>query len=658
MPFIKLSFKPGVNRDTTDYANEGGWYACEKVRFRSGYPQKLGGWSKQIDQEINGRSYQMMNWVTTYSDNFLAIGTHTKLYIQVGTDLYDITPFRSQEVSPATDDCLTFTQDSNVVTVTLAGHGATTGDTVVISGVAAGAISGELAGIPLTELNTSHVITVTSSSTFTFTTTTAANIGLGYGIGTWGDGLWGIGGASTTYTGGGTAIVIDFEINIGYPITTYGYGWGTSTWGRGTWGSGSVQPVFLEQRDWWLDNFDNDLVANIRNGAIYYWERGTNPNPTTALADRAVLLSTLADNAGYDPDAVPVKVMQCLVSQNDKHLIAFGAVPYSSTDPDDFDPLLIRWANQDDPFQWTPSPTNSAGDLRISRGSEIVRALPSRQEILVWTNSNLYSLQFLGTTDVFGLQELADNISIIGPRAPISANNVTYWMGADKFYMYNGRVDTLPCTLMEHVFQNLNFNQADQIVAGTNEQWNEVWWFYPSADSDYNDSYVIYNHREQIWYYGTIDRTAWLDSPLRSYPQAIYTDNTTQNGTLYFHENSVDGDGAPIVSYIQSSNYDISEGDNFALTRRIIPDVSFAKSTAENPQVTLTLQPQNFPGSAVINSVGNSKNVIQTAVNQYTNQVFIRARARQMAFKISSEDLGVQWQLGAPRVDTRTDGKR
>jgi hypothetical protein len=347
---------------------------------------------------------------------------------------------------------------------------------------------------------------------------------------------------------------------------------------------------------------------------------------------------------------VPGQTMQILVSQNDKHLLAFGTTPYGGGS---FDPLLIRWANQDEPTNWTPTPTNSAGFLRVSRGSRIIRALPTRQEILVWTDTHLYSLQFTGTTDVFQLQEYADNISIISSRACISANNVTYWMGLDKFYIYAGRVETLPCTLRNYIFQDINLNQVDQIIAGTNEGWNEIWWFYPSANSQINDRYVIYNYLEKIWYYGNIQRTAWLDSPLRPYPQAV------GGYFLYNHEEGTNDDTSPMTAFIQTNDADIQDGDQLMLIKRIIPDVDFSGSTAATPRVMMTMRPRNFPGANYITT--NEPDVDRSTtvpVEQYTEQVFIRARARQMGFKIQSDELNVQWQLGAPRLDVRPDGRR
>jgi hypothetical protein len=447
---------------------------------------------------------------------------------------------------------------------------------------------------------------------------------------------------STTTSQGGTAIVVEFEISPGPALNTFGYGWGGGGWGANPWGTGSFTPVTIFQRDWWFDSFDNDTVMNIRNGAIYYWELDN------TFIDRAVLLSSLPGASD-----VPDEAMQILVSQNDKHLLAFGCTPFGSSAPT-FDPLLIRFASQDQPEVWTPLVTNSAGFIRLSNGDRIKRALRTRQEILVWTESTLVSLQFLGTTDVFGVQELADNISLFGPRAVSTMNNVTYWMGVDKFYIYDGRVNTLPCPIRDYIFKDINYDQSVQIVSGTNEGWNEIWWFYPSENSNINDRYVIYNFAEQVWYFGNLERTAWLDSPLRQYPQAVGGEY------VYDHERGVNDDILPMSSFITSSDFDLStnsgDGEQFILTKRIIPDVSFNGSTAATPTLNMTLKPRNFPGSEYDSEPDLP--VIETTVDRYTNQVFIRARARQMGFKISSNTLDVQWQLGTPRVEGRSDGRR
>jgi hypothetical protein len=682
MPLQKLQFKPGLNRDQTNYTNEGGWNNCDKIRFRSGYPQKIGGWLRYGTFTVAGICRQVFNWITTSSDNYLALGTSKKLYIEAGQNLFDITPIRATFTTTATDNCFTTVNGSKTVTVAIVAHGALDGDYVTFSGVV-----GPIGGIPQSEFNAEFIVDQVTANTFTITVATAA---------------------SSSTSGGGTGITAAFQIPVGNAIASIGYGWGAGIWSRGAWGSGSNTPVVNIQRDWFLQNFDNDLVANIRNGAIYYWQY------SGGISTRATLLSATTID-GVAPADVPTQAMQILVSQNDKHLLAFGCTPFGGGTAD---PLLIRFATQDQPNVWTPLVTNSAGFLRVSRGSAIVCAVATRQEILVYTEGTLNSLQFLGTTDVFGLQELADNISILSPRSVVTVNNTAYWMGHDKFYAYGGRVETLPCTLRNHVFQNLNYEQADQIVSGTNEGWNEVWWFYPTANSNINNAYVIYNHLEKIWYYGTIDRTAWSDSPLREYPQAIigtyvtgsisgttltitavtagslqvgsvldgtgvlpgttitalgtgtggtgtYTVNISQSvvsttltsdSLIYNHEQGLNDDTTAMESYIASSDFDLVDGDQFILTKRIIPDMNFEGSTANTPTVTMLIKPRNFPGNAYTNTETGS--VIETSVDIYTEQIFMRARARQMAIEVASTELNVQWQLGSPRLDGRPDGRR
>lgn len=641
MPLQKIQLRPGINRDTTNYSNEGGWYECDKIRFFSGFPQKLGGWVKTSPLSFIGVCRQLWNWITSFSDNFLAVGTNVKVYIEAGAVFYDITPIRTTLVSPATDNCVETTNGLTTVTINVTGHGCEDGAYVTISGV-----TGDVGGVPDAQINTEHEITKIDDDIFTITVTTAAT--------------------STVASGGGTSIDIECQLNPGLAITTSGYGWGTGGWSNDSWGFSSDTPIFLPQRDWFFDNFDNDLVMNIRSevnvngkaqgGPIYYWERGSAVVPASSLSTRAVLLSGVTLN-GVAPSAVPTSAMQIMISQNDKHLLAFGCQPYDGA-ADDYDPLLIRWASQDQPNEWEPRTTNSAGFLRVSRGSAIVRAIATRQEIIVLTDTHLYSLQFLGTTDVFGLQELADNISIMSSRATITANNVLYWMGTDKFYAYDGRVQTLPCTLREYVFKDINFDQSDQVVCGTNEGFTEIWWFYPSAGSNSNDRYVIYNHLTNIWYYGNLERTAWLDVASREFPIAASTPEGSSTGLLYTHEVGLNDDESPLEAFCQSSDFDIGDGDQLMLTKRIIPDVNFNTSTAANPEVTFGIRSRNFPGSVYTNNALNEKPVIETAVDVFTEQVFIRTRGRQMALRVSSDGLNVQWQLGSPRVDARADGKR
>jgi hypothetical protein len=641
MPLQKIQLRPGIVRDTTNYSNEGGWFECDKIRFFSGYPQKIGGWVKTSPFSFLGVCRQLWNWITSFSDNFLAVGTNIKVYIEAGSVFYDITPLRTTLVSPATNNCVETTSGSTTVTINVTSHGCENGAYVTISGV-----TGDVGGVPDAQINKEHEITKIDSDSFTITVTTAAS--------------------STVASGGGTSIDIECQLNPGLAVTTAGYGWGIGLWGVPSWGLSSNTPIFLPQRDWFFDNFDNDLVMNIRSevnangkaqgGPIFYWERGSSVSPSTALDTRAVLLSGVTLN-GVAPSAVPTSAMQIMVSQNDKHLLAFGCQPYAGA-ADAYDPLLIRWASQDQPNEWEPRPTNSAGFLRVSRGSAIVRAIATRQETIVLTDTHVYTLQFLGTTDVFGLQELADNISIISPRATITANNVLYWMGTDKFYAYDGRVQTLPCTLREYVFKDINFDQSDQIVCGTNEGFTEIWWFYPSAGSNSNDRYVIYNHLTNIWYYGNLERTAWLDVASREFPIAASTPEGSSTGLLYTHEVGLNDDESPLEAFCQSSDFDIGDGDQLMLTKRLIPDVSFNTSTATNPEVTFGIRSRNFPGSAYTNNALNEKPVIEASVDIYTEQVFIRTRGRQMALRVSSDGLNVQWQLGLPRIEARADGKR
>jgi hypothetical protein len=641
--FVKLQFRPGINRDQTNYTGEGGYWDGDRVRFFSGFPQSIGGWQRYTLDNILGTCRQLWGWITTFGDNFLALGTNEKAYIEAGGNFYDITPIAS--TTAAGDITFSATNLSSTITVTDNAHPVSEGDYVTFTGVDVDGL-GVGGNITKAVLEQNYrVASVVDGNNYTILAkdpSTGAEVL-----------------ANTSDTGnGGAAVVGAYEIPIGNPGGTYGYGFGVGPFSRGGWGSGTTTPVVLPQRDWWFGNFDNDLFMNIRNGAPYYWARGTSVDPEVPLAVRAVTLQSIAVADGFDADAVPARIMQLLMSQNDRHLIALGAVPYGSTTLSDFDPLLIRWADQDNPGQWTPSPLNSSGFLRVSRGSRIVRGLVTRQEILVWTDATLNSLQFLGTTDVFSLQEYSENISIASPRAVASANDITYWMGNDKFYTYSGRVDTLPCTVRDYVFGDMNKSQTDQIVAGTNEGFNEIWWFYPSGGSDINDRYVVFNYLENIWYFGNLSRTAWLDSPLRQQPQAVSTSFGMQRGTLFSHEIGCDADGVPMESFIQTNDVDLDEGFRFMLTKRILPDVSFFGSTSLAPEVTFAVKSRNFPGAPLENPNDDTARVMETSLGRFTQQVFIRARARQMALRVSCNTLGTKWTLGSPRVEVRTDGER
>jgi hypothetical protein len=647
MALSKLVFKPGINRDQTNYASEGGWFEMDKVRFRSGFPEKIGGWVVQTLQPYAGAARAIYPWITSTGQQITAVGTNEKIYLVVGTSLIDITPIRvtyNSGSTPSTDNCFATTNTSTTVTVTLTAHGAEDGDYVTFSGA-----TGPVGGIPASDLNKEFKVANVTTNTFDITVATAAT--------------------STVAAGGGTAIVAAFQIPIGNNNVTAGYGWGAGTWGRGTWGSGTTTPVFQPARLEFFQNFNNDLLFNIGGGDIYYWAFNS------SFSTRAILLSDVAGAV-----AVPQQVGKILFASTG-HLIALGCTQYDAggTPPDylgAYDPLMVRWANVDadigpEPENWKPELTNTAGFFRLQAGSEIISAINTRQETLIWTNTALYSMQFLGTAEVFGQQPLSAHISIIGPNAVTGANNVTYWMGNDKFYTYSGRVDTLPCTLRQYVFTDINRTQGQIFFAGSNAQFNEIIWFYCSANASQIDRYVIYNYSENIWYYGQLSRTSWVDAGNTDYPLA------TQDGWVYQHENG-QNDGQPLGaaplgmnSYIQSADVDISDGENFMLLRRIIPDVNFTGSAISNPvtgapitpEATMIVGVRNFPGAVSettnASNLSTSRNVVTEAtINQYTNQVFVRARGRQMNFRIGSTGVGVQWQLGMPRADARPDGRR
>jgi hypothetical protein len=619
MPLKKLLLKPGVNRENTRYTSENGWYECDKIRFRQGTPEKLGGWVRLSSSTFAGICRSLWNWVTLTNQNLLGVGTNEKFYLELGGAYYDITPLRG--TATLTNPFAT-TNGSTLVTVTDVAHGCTDGDYVTFSGAST------VGGL---DLNNEYQVTVVDDDSYTITAATAA---------------------SSTATGGGT-VTAAYQINIGPAFVVPLTGWGAGPWGFGTWGNGEVTAESL--RIWSQKNFGQDLVFGPRGGAIYYWDA------TLGVTTRAVALSSRMGATG-----VPIQQNYLLVSDVSRFVFAFGCNDYLSTD---VDPMLIRWSDQEDALNWVQSPTNQAGSLRLSFGSEIVTATQSRQEVLVWTDSALYSLQYVGAPIVWGAQLVGDNISIAGQNAITYANGVSYWMGKDKFYKYDGRTQTLNCDLRRFVFGDINTVQYEQVFAGTNEGFNEIWWFYCSAASNAVDRYVVYNYVDNIWYYGTMARTAWLDSGIRNFPIAATYEHNIVN-----HEQGVDdnvlGTPLPMVSYIASAEFDLDDGHQFSFVWRVLPDITFLGSQAENPSVTMYLLPMknsgsgyNVPDTAANQSVGGQsfKPVTRTAVlpiEQFTGQIFTRVRGRQLIIKIESTALGVNWQLGAPRIDIRPDGRR
>ena len=620
MPLQKIMFKPGVNRENTRYTTEGGWYDCDKVRFRQGTPEKIGGWVRISATTFLGVCRSLWNWITLGSQNLLGVGTNLKFYIENGGAYNDITPLRVVPAATLANNPFATTSGSTTVVVTDATGGYANGAFVTFSGATA------VGGLTLNgEFQLSTI--GTSVTTYNITASSAA---------------------TSTATGGGAVVVAAYQLNPGPEYAVPLVGWGAGAWGSGTWGIGATSVDAL--RIWNQNNFGQDLIFGPRGGGLYYWDA------TTSLSTRGVLVSSLSGASD-----VPIFQNYLLVSDISRFVLVFGT---NEIGVGTLDPMLIRWSDQEDAVQWTPAITNQAGSVRLSHGSRIVTAMQSRQEIIVWTDSSLYSLQYLGPPYVWSTQLLADGTSIVGPNAAAIASGVTYWMGIDKFYKYDGRMQTLRCDLLQYIFSDINQAQYEQVFASTNEGFNEVWWFYCSGSSNEIDRYAVYNYGEDIWYYGEMGRTAWLDSGLRNYPIAA-----TYSYNIVNHEQGVDDSIAattlPIEAYITSSEFDIGDGHNFGFVWRVLPDITFRGSTAASPQATMYLKPLQNSGSGYNNpeSVGGSNNgaVTRTAVipvEQFTGQINTRVRGRQMSFKIDSTALGVTWQLGAPRMDIRPDGRR
>jgi hypothetical protein len=766
MPLQKITFKPGINLENTNYTNEGGWYQMDKVRFRSGTPEKIGGWILATNYDVdpasaNYYSYNfqgvcrdLVNWASLSGENLIGVGTHLRYYLLYGGVYRNITPYRSP--TNALTNPFTTVSGSSVVTVVDNAHGAAPGDFVIFSGSAA------VGGIAAATINSTvgyQVRTVIDLNTFTVDFGTVA---------------------TSSATGGGASVNAAFEVSVGLPVYTLGNGWGAGPWNgsqlgagattlavtsgagvtknvylnaiattinvasttsfptagtiqieweiitytgktsttftgctRGTNGSiasfhavqptagngGSVIPIPVRQftalvgvtgwgqasavsgvgqqlRLWTSDNYGQDLLIAPRGGAVYYWAKDT-----SSFA-RAVTLKDKSQAAGYPStiyNFVPTTTNKIMVSDVSRFAICFGANSYDPFNSGTvFDPMLIRWSDQENAYNWTPTVINQAGEQRLSTGSFIVTAAKMKQEILVWTDAALYSMQYLGPPFVWGVNPLMSNLSIISPNAVATVNNAAYWMGADKFYMYDGRVQTLPCSLRQYIFTNIANNQQYQTFSATNEGFNEIWWFYVSQTEEdlalsqgrdpTVDRYVIYNHLEQIWYYGNLSRTAWVDSPLQPGPLTA-TGNSVIGQTIIQEQGNDDVSTNvtnPITAYIQSADFDIEDGNQFMFVWRMLPDVSFTGSTVANPTMTISLIPRQNSGAPYGTSVNGpttsaqtySPTVKQYIVQQFTQQLNTRVRGRQMAMRLESTAVGVQWQGGVVRIDSRADGKK
>lgn len=619
MPLTKLVFRPGINRETTAYANEGGWWDCNLVRFRAGKPETIGGWTKYTRSVLAGVGRALISWVALDGTILTGIGTNKKYYVYRGS-LNDITPLR--QTTAAGDVTFAATNGSSIITVTDTANGVQLGDYVTFSGAVS--LGGN---VTATILNAEHVVSrVVDANTYEITVSVTAN--------------------ASDVGNGGAAVVGAYQINIGLDTTVYGTGWGTGPWSRGTWGSGFASTTSGSQlRVWTHDNFGEDLILCVRDGGIYYWDK------SAGYSTRAVSLSSLAG-----AQATPTIAKAILVSERDRHVIAFGCDP--EADPGVQDPMIIRFSDQENPAEWRSLATTTAGELRLGSGSYIMTAIQTKQQIVVFTDISVHAMQYIGDPYTFGLQEVSSSISIMGPNAAVAVGDSVFWMGKNEFYVYSGSVVQIPCDVKEFVFSGMNVAQNYKVTAGHCSSFSEIWWFYPSSSSSENDRYVVFNYEQRVWYYGSLPRTAWIDRGTLGYPIAISPD-----GYVYYQENGLD-DGsvnppAPLSPYIESSVVDISEGDQFMFATRIIPDLTFRNSTAASPAATMTVKVRNFPGGAYF--AQDDETVTKTAslpVEQFTNQLFVRLRGRSMSFRIDSSQSGTAWRLGDPRLDLRTDGRK
>ena len=623
MQLVPLQFTPGIVRDTSAYTNKGGWFDGNLIRFRQGYPESIGGWEKISQNQFLGTARSMHVWFNLNQDRRLAFGTHRKYYIEFAQGLYDITPVRSTDTL---NGPFAATDGDTRLTITHAAHGAVEGAFVTFSD--ADPLGGDITADILNQ--EFEIVEIVDGDTYQIELPIPA---------------------TALDTGdGGAAVVAEYQVNPGLDTQVAGNGWSTGAWGQVGWGQGSTFDAEANLRIWTQDNFGQDLVFNVRDGGIYYWLNDP------SFFSRGV---ELASRAGADPET-PVVATQVLVSDRDRHVIAFGANPLGSTAQD---PMLVRFSDQENALEWTPMATNTAGDIRLGSGSKIVKALETKREILIWTDAAMYSMRFIGPPFTFGVEQISKTATTMGFNCFAQAEDAVYWMGRGTFWMYGGQVQEMPCPVKEYVFNDINMGQSDKVYAGANSEFSEVIWFYPSADSDENNRYVIYNYRDQAWYYGELERTAWIDCCPEPHPVAASTD-----GFLYYHDLGLN-DGStvppsPLPSYIESSPLDVQEGYRFMMIDRVLPDLSFYQSTntqGDNspPKVTMSLIAQDFPGA----TLGNTALVpVERAatfpVEQFTNQVHVRLRTRSIRLRVESNQLNTRWQLGTPRVSMRPDGRR
>jgi hypothetical protein len=631
MPLTKLQFRPGINREITSYSNEGGWFDGDKIRFRFGYPEKIGGWQRLGNSTFLGSCRALHIWRTLGLDTYLGVGTHLKYYIEYGQGYYDVTPIRRTTSAGA----VTFaaTDGSSVLIVSDGTHGAVAGDFVTYTGAAS--LGGNITAAVLNQEY--QIASVVDSSTYTIVARAVASLS-----------QITINGAYTPTpvaanasdsSDGGAGVIGAYQINIGLDTSVFGTGWGAGPWSRGAWGSAATIDLIKDTlRLWMHDNFGEDLILNVMNGGIFYWDSSGGLSNNRAVA--------ISDLAGANTS--PAVATQIMVSDVDRHIIAFGCDPVDN--PGVQDPLLIRFSSQESATDWNPTALNTAGDLRIGSGSKIIRAVETRQQTIVFTDTSLHAMQYLGPPFTFGVQKISENITLQSPNAAIAVDDRIFWMGRNEFYLYEGTVNRLPCTVRDFVFNNFNFDQAEKVFAAANTANSEIWWFYPSASSSENDRYVSFNYLEQAWSYGNLARTAWLDRGVEALPIAANTDKRLYNHEIGFDDGST-VPASPIEAFVLSSPIDLGDGEQFVFMRRMIPDLDFRNSTAETPSVDVTTRIRNFNG-------GNYLRTTTSTVDESTEQIHLRLRGRQFSMRVASDGEGVGWRLGSMRYDLRPDGRR
>jgi len=616
MPLTRLQFRPGVDREKTSYSNEGGYRSSNLIRFREGFPEQIGGWVKQSANRFLGTCRALHPFVTLARTTYIGLGTQLKYYLASGGAYTDITPIRE---TATLSGPFAASNGFTTLTVTDTSHGAIAGDFVTFSG--ATSLGGN---VTAAILNAEHEIaSITSSNVYLITLSVTAN---------------------ASASGNGGTVTAAYQINIGLNTVVLGSGWGAGTWGADGYGSASTESVETGTlRLWSHDSFGEDLLINPRDGGIYYWD-------ATSPSNRATNITAATGTSQ------PQVAKQILVSDKDRHVLAFGCDPETNAGVQD--PLLIRFSNQESFTDWASTADNTAGDLRLGVGTTFVAAVETNRETLVFTDVSLHSMQFIGPPFTFGINQIASNTTIMSPNAVEAVQDLVFWMGIEDFYVYAGNTAKLPCTLRGYVFNDINLLQREKIFACSNSSFGEVWWFYPSSASDEIDRYVVYNYEQKVWYYGILTRTAWIDRGVEDFPIATGVDRY-----LYLHENGLnDGSSDPasaLASSIETSQIDIGDGEQLMFVRRMIPDVTFDGSTESSPVVTFSLLTRNFPGATFNETSNNTVTRTSTSpVEQFTNQVFVRMRGRSVALKVENSTTNVQWRLGTPRIDLRPDGRR